>query len=86
MNGKRTPREITRLERRRREADLSYAGLGKILGKKRGSAWRYCLPPSRDEHRRPDREAAEALARWTKGAITVANYAELVDAGGAATA
>jgi hypothetical protein len=74
MNNRRTP---TVLEAKRRAEKLSYAQLAKILGKKsRGTAWRYCLPTSNAHHQRPDDDASRRLRKWSRGAITIANYAD----------
>lgn len=61
----------TKLNAARKAAGLSYTDLAKILNVSRPAAQKYCQGV-----RVPRRAPAAALRKWSKGAITIANFDE----------
>lgn len=68
---------ITRLDQWRVARGYTFEALGDLLGVSTQSAFRYCLHPLDEQHRRPSKTAGRKLYELT-GSIHSDNYAELI--------
>ncbi len=72
--------EITRLEQFRRTHNHTYESLGKLLGVRGPTAWRYCLPPDHERHQAPAQSVRARLLKATNGECDMSNFDDLFEA------
>ena len=69
---------ITRIEFWRVSLGLSFEQLGEKLGVSAQAAFRYCVHPDQEQHRRPNKASGRALHIASDGKIHSDNYSDLV--------